>query len=95
MSHQACTRNVEVIPVVNILKSTETSLSVLSFPFYSSPPSPFFPLKKRGVWGDMSPHLGSGAKPQPPNVFLDIIVSFVNAAVDAVFSDAPDLVLGL
>ena len=39
-------------------------------PFLSYPPFTSPPLKQEGVWGDMSPHSGSGAKLQPPNVFL-------------------------
>ena len=29
--------------------------------------------------GDMSPYSVSGAKPQPPNIFLDIIGAYVSA----------------
>jgi len=29
--------------------------------------------------GDMSPYSISGAKPQPPNVFLDIIGAYMSA----------------
>jgi len=34
--------------------------------------------------GDMSPYSVSGAKPQPPNVFLDIIEAYVSAGKVAV-----------
>jgi len=42
-------------------------------------------LRQRGLGrsdmcgGDMSPYLVSGAKPQPPNVYLDIIGAYVSA----------------
>jgi len=36
-------------------------------------------LNRTMCGGDMSPYLLSGAKPQPPNVFLDIIGAYVSA----------------
>ena len=58
----------------------------LPSPFLPSPPFSNPSPQIGGVWGNMSPHSGSGAKPQPPNVFLNI--QGLTQVLDAVFSDA-------
>jgi len=40
-------------------------------------PSPRFPLNRRGVVAIWAPYSGSGAKPQPPNVFPDLVAHMI------------------
>jgi len=37
-------------------------------------------LKWDDVWGDMSPYWVSGAKPQQPNILLDIMGAYVSSS---------------